>query len=84
MNAAAFATINPFRSLSAARARLLDAHRAEAAAWDRCTCPGNSRRCTCAAAPMIKAAAVTVENAAQEAADLHASWVAYNEIRAGR
>jgi len=81
MTATSFASINPFRSVAASRQALHSARLAVDAAESACTCPGTSRRCSCVAAPAIKAAEAAEREALANNSEREAAWVMYHAAR---
>lgn len=85
MTANAFASLGPstFNRLVAARQAVVAAGDAYDAAERACVCPGQSRKCTCAAAPIFEAAWRRYQDALAARDDLERSWADYCEIRYG-
>ena len=86
MNASTFASLGPstFNRLVSARQAVVAAGGAYDAAERGCVCPGESRKCTCAAAPISEAAWRRYQDALAVRDDLERSWADYCAIRYGR
>ena len=86
MTANAFALLGPatFNRLVSARQAVVATGDAYDAAERACVCPGHSRKCTCAAAPISEAAWKRYQDALAVRDDLERSWADYCAIRYGR
>ena len=86
MTANAFASLGPsiFNRLVAARRAVVTAGGAYDAAEMACVCTGESRKCTCAAAPISEAAWRRYQDALTVRDDMERSWADYCAIRYGR
>lgn len=86
MTANAFASLGPstFNRLVAARQAVVATGDAYDAAERACVCPGESRKCTCAAAPISEAAWRRYQDALAARDDMERSWADYCAIRYGK
>lgn len=86
MTANAFASLGPstFNRLVSARQAVVTAGGAYDAAERACVCPGDSRRCTCPAAPISEAAWRRYQDALTARDDMERSWADRCAIRCGR
>ena len=86
MTATTFASLGPstFNRLVATRQAVVAAGAACDAAERACMCPGESRKCACAAAPISEAAWRRYQDALAAGNDLERSWADYCAIRYGK
>jgi len=86
MTANAFASLGPstFNRLVAARQAVVATGDAYDVAERACVCPGDSRKCTCAAAPISETAWKRYQDALAARDDMERSWADYCAIRYGR